>query len=376
MPLTTCRRDRPSVPCAALEGRETVRVVSVVCLACVWLLGVPVTRANNSVVTVKITSTPPLHQIRPDADLAHVTLHVLLHGAPGQRCHMQVKVIAPPRSALLSTDFPMVEGTDLLELASDVQDGTLTFAYLFPIRGTYTFDLALAPVPGGPDFAPTRLRHTVHLHENPAEVRNAWLLILGLFIFGGIAGVVLARSAAAREALLSAPTLVLLMLLALACTPGYAAAQATPGPQGGEGAAAWTLEVRPTPAQAMVGQPVQFTITLHKDGQVLPRPMRVLIDVHHVEENKAVLQATAYAPDGQITPRLQFFDGAPHTVTVTAQPVAGDDLPAVPLQAVVAMDVVAMHPPMAVQIRTLALLLSVLVVGMVVGFFVPIRRKG
>ncbi len=46
-----------------------------------------------------------------------------------------------------------------------------------------------------------------------------------------------------------------------------------------------------------------------------------------------------------------------------------------PLTAVLALDVVAMHPPLAVQIRMMALLLGVLVGGMVVGFFVPRTYK-
>jgi hypothetical protein len=359
---------------SALAGLATGRLVAAICFACLWVFGVSAGLADTSAVAVKITSTPPLPNIRPDADLAHVTLHVWLNGTPLQRGHIQVKVTAPPHPALLSTDFPVVEGTDLLGLASDMWDGIFTFAYLFPIRGTYMFDLAVAPVPGGPDFAPTSLRQTIQLYENAAEVRNAWLLIIGLFVLGGVAGVVFARSAAAREALLSVPTLMLLALLASA--PGSAAAQVAQDSPAGAGAAAWTLEVHPTPAQAMVGQLVQFSITLNKDGKVFAHPTRVLIDVHHVEDDKTVLQATTYAPDGRTAPLLQFFDGAPHTVTVTAQPVEADDTPAVPLQAVVAMDVVAMHPPMAVKIRTLALLLSVLVAGMVGGFFVPCRWKG
>jgi hypothetical protein len=40
------------------------------------------------------------------------------------------------------------------------------------------------------------------------------------------------------------------------------------------------------------------------------------------------------------------------------------------------MDVEGIHPPMAVQARTLALLLGVVVIGMVAGFFLPSRREG
>src|SRR5262245_15073010 len=123
MPLTMCRQDRPHRSLSPLTGRVTVRVVLVLCLACPWLLAVSAGQADTSAVTVTITSTPPLHDVRPDADLAHVTLHVWLNGTPLARGHIQVRVTAPPHPALLSTDFPIVEGTDLLALSSDIQDG-------------------------------------------------------------------------------------------------------------------------------------------------------------------------------------------------------------------------------------------------------------
>lgn len=370
MPLTMCRRGRLRV-----SVREILLLPLAFCLI-TFALPLAIGQADSAAVTVDVVTTPQPHAIRPDIDLVRVTLHVWLHGAPLQRGHLQVKLTAPPRAALLSTDFPMVEGTDLLVLASHVQDGALTFAYLFPIRGTYTFELAITPVPGGPDFAPTSLRRTLQLRENPAEVRNAWLLIVVLFVLGGISGVVFARSAAAREALRASPTLVLLALLACVWAPVSAVAEVPQVHQGSQEDATWTLAVRPTPASATVGQLVQFTVVLSKDGRVFPQPTQVSIEAYHVEDNKMVFQATTYAPDGQTSQHLQFFDGAPHTVMVTARPAAGDHAIVAPLQAVVEMDVRGVHPPTAVKIRTLALLLSVLVVGMVVGFFLPGTGKG
>lgn len=351
------------------------RGVVVVCLAWVGLLGIGTGHCAPSAVTVAMVTTPRPHAIRPDLDLARVTFHVRQHGEPLRRCHLQVKVTAPPRSTLLSTDFPVVEGTDLLVLASDVEDSTLTFSYVFPIRGTYTFDLAVTPVPDGPEFAPTNLQHTLQLHENPTEVRNAWLLTVSLLVLGGIAGVVLARSAAAREELLASPMLLLLGLLALAWFPENTVADVPSEHQEARREAEWTLEARPTPASATVGQLVQFTIVLYKDGKVFPQPTRVSFEAHHVEDKRLVFQATTTAPAGQISQHLQFFDGAPHTVLVTARPAAGDANPATPLQAVLEMEVQGVHPPTRVQLRTLALLLSVLLVGMAVGFFLPGRKK-
>jgi hypothetical protein len=147
-------------------------------------------------------------------------------------------------------------------------------------------------------------------------------------------------------------------------------------PPGTQEAAQWTLEVQPTPTPATVGQLVQFAVALNQDGQVFPHATWVAIEARHVEDDKVVFRTTMSASDGQTSPRLQFFDGAPHTVAVTARPANGDDTTVTPLQTVVALDVVSVHPPVAVKIRTMALLLSVLVVGMVVGFFLPRTGKG
>jgi hypothetical protein len=341
--------------------------MALVCLLGIQLPGRAVGQTNTAAITVDLVSTPP--HLRPDTDLAQVTLHVRRHGQPLQSGQIQVKVTAPPRPALFSTDFPMVEGTDLLWLTSELQDGTFTFAYLFPIRGTYTFALTITPVPGGPDFAPTSRRLTLQLRENPAEVRNAWLLGLILFALGGLAGVVMARSAAAREALWPTPTLVFLLSLTAACVPGYAATR--PESPDVQEAAGWRLEVRPPATHTRVGQLVPFTIVLSKNGQVLPSATRLSLEVRHVEDDKVVFQATTYEPDGESVQRLQFFDGAPHTVTVTAQARDAEGALVTPLPVVVPMQVQGVHPPVAVQIRTLALLLGVLILGMMVGFFVP-----
>jgi len=130
------------------------------------LLGVAIGQGEEAAVTVEIASTPPLEHIRPNTDLARVTLTALLHGKPLGQGHVQVQLTAPPRTQVLATGFPRVEGTPLLALDSEFRDGTFTLQYLFPIRGTYTVDLDLAPVPGGPVFPPTSLRQTIRIDEN------------------------------------------------------------------------------------------------------------------------------------------------------------------------------------------------------------------
>ena len=367
------------------------------CVVCVWLFWGTTGQAEDATATVEIASTPPLERIRPNADLAHVTFTTLLHGKPLSQGHIKLQLTAPPRTQVLSTGFPRVEGTPLLVLDSEFRDGTFTLQYVFPIRGTYTFDLEIAPVPGGPAFQPTSRRQTVHIAENPVVVRNAWLLVVGLFVLGGITGVIFARSAAAREGpdgpaptqsrqrLLSRAIVGPLVLCCGALAPvstvaadvGHTerAAHGVPAHQVMRGDDGWELEIHSDPEPATVGHLVQFAIWLRKDGAVFPGLTEIALTVANQEEAQTVMETHILAPQGHTAQSLQLYDGAPHTLTVTARPVGGEASGAAPLTAVLGLDVVAMHPPLAVQMRMMALLLGVLVGGMVVGFCVPRTYK-
>jgi hypothetical protein len=342
-------------------------------------------QAEDTAVTVAIASVPPLEHIRPNTDLARVTLTALLHGKPLDQGQMHVQLLAPPRTLVLSTGFPRVEGTPLLALDTALNHGSLTLQYLFPIRGTYTFDVEITPVPGGAVFVPTSVRQTIRIYEHPVVLRNAWLLIVGLFLLGGITGVIFARSAAARERLLIGAMIGPLLCLYGALGPlssvsadtGHTekVAEATPAHQVVRGGNGWELAIHASPAPAAVGHLVQCAIWLRQNGEVFPGMMEVWLEVANQEEDHTVLGTHLLAPQGQTAQRVQLYDGAPHTVTITARPVGGEEYMVAPLTAVLSLDVVALHPPVAVQIRMMAILLGVLVVGMVVGFCVPRLSK-
>ncbi|WP_143301557.1 hypothetical protein, partial [Candidatus Entotheonella palauensis] len=296
-------------------------------------------------ITVSISSTPPPQTIRPDADVARVTLAVQRDGQPLSHGRIQVKVTAPPRPSWLSADFPVVEATTLLDLASDLQDGAFSFDYLFPIRGAYTFDVALQPVADSPQFDPVTIQQSWQLHENPAEIRNVWLLVLGLFMLGGVFGLVLARSAQAKSALLMTVMLIStgLVMQAEGDVRGQAGAAKTQQVVRGE--SGWMLQVDSTPAQGTVGEQVRFDIVLTKDGEVFAEATELSLELHHIEDDKSIFKTAILASKGETSQHLQFFDGAPHRVNITARPVAHDQA-AQPLQAVFDMEVNGIQPPL------------------------------
>jgi len=330
-------------------------------------------------VTIEIVSTPSLEHLRPPMDLARVTLVALLHGKPLVQGHMKVRLMAPPRTMVLATDFPRVEDTPLLAFDSDLIGGAVTLQYRFPLRGTYTFDLELISVPGGPEFPPTSLRKTVRISENSVMMRHTWLLI-GLFVLGVITGSLVARFAAVRvkrrgRAIIGSLVLccsVLAPLRMVAAHGGHPEHEAHGAPErqviaGDDG---WELEIHSIPMPVTVGHPLQLALWLRKDAEVFPGMMEVSIVAVNLEEAQTVVETYTLARQGYTSQRLQLYDGVPHTIAVTVRPVGGEAsgwiLPTVGLS----VDVMAGSPPLAVQIRMIAMWLSVLTIGTVVGFFV------
>jgi hypothetical protein len=355
--------------------------VLAVSLVCSWPPWTGTGQAQEAGIQIALTSTPPLEHIRPNTDLAHLTLTAFLHGQPLSQGQMQVQLMAPARTQFVATGFPRVEGTTLLALDTALTDGTWTVQYLFPMRGTYTFDVGITPAPGGPVFQPTRLRQTVHIAEDPAVVRNASMLIGALFLLGGIAGIIFARSAAAREKLWGSASVVLLLGLSGALVPVHGALadsghrgttmEASQGHQVIHGDQGWELEVQASPTPATVGQLVRLAVWLRKEGTMFPGTTDVRLEVVHREEAHTVLGTHMQTPQGHTLQSLQLYDGAPHTINVTVRPVTGEDSDVAPLTATLGLEVVALHPPLAVKIRMMAILLGVFVVGMAGGFFLP-----
>src|SRR4029434_6969288 len=105
--------------------RVGLSLISMVCVVSVWLLWVARGQAEDAAVTVEIARTPSLEHLRPHMDLARVTLIGWLHGKPLSQGHMKVQLTAPPRTTVLATDLPRVEGTPPLAFDSEFIDGGL-----------------------------------------------------------------------------------------------------------------------------------------------------------------------------------------------------------------------------------------------------------
>jgi hypothetical protein len=160
------------------------------------LLLVPTVSKAAEDISVKITASPEISSIGPDVDLAKYTISVLdQSGEPIPYTKMLFTLDAPKKGWFFSTDFPLVEGTRLMESEVVLEDGTYTFDYIAPIRGEYQLNVKVSSTEKTPiAFSPQEKEITFHLNENKNEVVNAIILIAILIGIGIVLGVIFAKS--------------------------------------------------------------------------------------------------------------------------------------------------------------------------------------
>lgn len=179
-------------------NRSVRRLSRAVCLVAL-LCSAPGALFSDSGASIQYELKPAADRIGPDVDVAQLVLRVRTATGDPIPARLQVELDAPPRNMLVSTDFPIVEGTRLMraEAATDAS-GEHALRYLFPIRGEYRLRVVATPL--DPSIAPIRQEFAFSLRENPGEVFNLFLLMGVLFVFGGLAGIVFGRSAVADQA--------------------------------------------------------------------------------------------------------------------------------------------------------------------------------
>jgi hypothetical protein len=347
-----------------------------------WGMSAIAGQVERTGMTVDIVSDPPPEQLVPGVSLGRVTLHVFWREKPLERGHLTVKLLAPQRAEGFLSGLSHSAGGEVLQLASELRHGVFSFQYLFPMSGTYKVELELAPVPGGEGFSPTTLRKDFRVHGRPARGRFHWLMLGALFALGLSAGVVCSRRVKAGGKPSSVAAVVSLLgvchAVALLSTAAVGADHAVNtridfprGPQVIKGGDGWELVVRPTPVQVSVGEPLQLTTLLRKDGQIFPEATEVSLNVYQLADDKPILRAHVMAPNGVSSQRLRLFDSAPHTCTVTARPTGRDLGSAVGLAAVLGIDVTPQSTSAGVDLRLLAIAVGVLGMGLIAGFLLP-----
>lgn len=297
---------------------------------------------------LRFESQPPSEQLRPQGEAATLALTVTASdGRPATEGWIVVRLDAPPPSRIFSTDFPLVEGSRLLEMRLPVTDGKARWRQALPIRGEYR----LAAEFTGATGAKTGKVFSFYVYENDQK----WLVLggfaLGLFITGVIAGRIFS---APRDSERMKPGVWLILLLTC-----WAAT----------GAGAWAQEdyqrkylskIEITPAA--VGRGARIHWWLHPAGIDGKPSAKLTVTITHLEKNKLVFSVESIPVAGEFAMDYHFTDGADHRVMTVAET---DDGKMVRQEQTVS--VTAAAPSLRTKLSPLLLFLAVIAAGLAAG---------
>lgn len=299
-------------------------------------------------------------------------------GRPIPVARVKYTLLSPPVNAFFTSDFPIVEGTTLMEGDAFLADGTLSWEYLTPIRGDYRLVVDATPGFGAAAFAPVHDEIRYHVNEKASNIRNGVLLMVILFGVGFVSGYIIVRPRTIRPAI----ALVVLALVSDSAMPPPASAHgghehhevaAAPAPGGVTKGDSAQLALSFDPPSGTVGKLVTIrAVATDPDSKPLAN-VRFTVRLHHLEDDKDMYTSTFVAPDGTFTWRNQFFDGAEHQIIVTAAPVESGAF--TPVTAAYTMDVEAICPPDNVVARMWTFHMAIVVAGMACGAFATRRSR-
>jgi hypothetical protein len=298
-------------------------------------------------------TSPRLELLRPLDEVA--TLSVLVTAADGKpvnQAWIEVRLEAPKPGRLFSTDFPLVEGSRLIEMRLPLRQGKTEWKYVFPIRGEYRLDLDLVTVDG----KKASKAFPFEIREN----RKKWLLLglftLALFAFGVVAGRLFTSSVPSHARKVAA---CLLLVNGWGMSTQLLAAQ--------EGGKAYfgRLEIEP----ATVGKPSAVRWRLEGDGGARKPTVALTLMITHLEEEKTVFSIERIPVAEEFAMNFHFTDGAAYRVTAIAN-VPGRGVKRTEQN----LSVSGVEPPTGTMIPAILFFLTVIAFGLVAGRWSKTRR--
>jgi hypothetical protein len=304
----------------------------------------------------------------------------------------QLQLLTPGKTPWFTSDFPIVEGTKLLELGAKAPDGKVEFEQVMPIRGSYTLTAQVTPLTSGA-FESFEQSIQLSVPENAAKYRNAAILI-GILILAGVgSGWVIGGDQTVQDGevapqsvrlLLSAATVVaIIVLLFVNVSAELASAHGSGEMHHGSGEAqvavapsvqrSQDLEIRLSgDRQATVGQLANQTIQVVNSKTGSPEA-NVVVNVKSIalEDNKQMFAYQGKTNDqGKLDWHEQFFDGAPHQVVAEVTPSNGTAL-----QVSHEIEVEGIAPPLYIRFISLGYYTGIFVLSLLTGIWLHRRSS-
>ncbi|HEY9860035.1 MAG TPA: hypothetical protein V6D16_11065 [Candidatus Obscuribacterales bacterium] len=383
-----------------------IKLVSL--LSLVGLLGAlgygSVGRSQAVQPSVQLVTEPPISQLLPfEADAEQLQKPVQLRlqaldatGKPLRNVKIQVKLLTPPANPWLPTDFPIVEGTKLLDLAAIATQGQLQFQQMLPIRGEYQLQVEVTPTVANA-FSPFQQTLTLPVAENSIKYRNFAILVVillgvgfgGGWVIGGKQELQPGEIAPQRVRLLLSGTIVVaiaaLLVVNISAELSHSHEHSHEHKHGDEAIAALPsslntqgLEVKLLGHHhATVGEPAELVVQAI-DTKAGKPATDVVFDIKAKSlEAGWVAFAHQATPNnqGEFTWQQQFFDGAPHQVEVEVAPKPNAARQFAPFKVAQEIAVEGIEPPLRSRLLGLGYFVSILLVGLGLGLWVQQRRQ-
>ncbi|AFZ19539.1 hypothetical protein [Allocoleopsis franciscana] len=373
-------------------------LISLVCLMGVVFYSV-VVFSQAPQPSVRLLTEPPISQILPFDGEASVTpspvkLTLQVVDAAGQsleNAKIRLQILTPPKSPWFPTDFPIVEGTQLLNIEAVAPKGELQIQQILPIRGQYQLLVEVIPMVEK-TFSPFQQTLTLSVPENWIKYRNLGILVLVLLTVGVGGGLVLGGRQEIQEGeiapqrvrfLLSGAVIVaIISLLFINITAELAESHTDhhkdhypkleePAILQSQGIEARILG----DIEATVGQLANLAVQV-RDTQTGQPVTDANLNIKATSiEGEWVAFAYQGVTDtkGQLKWEQQFFDGAPHKVTVEVSPQPQAQQQFSPLKVVKQISVEGVAPPLQSRLIVLSYFTSFIVLGLGIG--IQLRRR-
>ena len=358
--------------------------------------------SQSSQPSVQLVTAPPIAQVTPlEAEATKylgsgqydspVQLKLQARDAAGkslQNAQFHLQILTPAPTPWFTTDFPIVEGTKLLDIVGDAPTGEFLVQQVFPIRGEYQLKINVNPTVADA-FTPIEQTLNLTVPENPLKFRYFPVLIAVLLAigFGGgwiIGGGQMTKIQAGEIApqpvrlLLSGVTVLAIAALLffnisaelVKAQSGMESETSTANNSGLIESQGLRLELTGDKSTT-VGQMAAFQakITDSKTNQPVSDVI-VAIKSTQLENNWVAFGYQGVADSkGLLTWQEQFFDGAPHKVEVKVSPSPTSNRQFQSFQVIQEIDVEGIAPPMLVRFIGLFYFTAILALGLIGGLW-------
>jgi hypothetical protein len=393
-------------------------LISSSCLMSLIAVGCFNAPAKSAPATVKLTTEPSLDRVVPyeaEAEAAQQPVKLTLQaidstGKPLANVRMKVKLMAPDPTPWFTTDFPIVEGTKLLDLQADAPTGQIQLQQMLPIRGNYQLQVTATPlgVAGGEAIQQTL---TLSVPENSLKYQNSAVVVLLLAAIGLGGGWVIGAKRVTKAGeiapqpvrlLLSGATLAAIVALLYVnvsselSQSGISQPMSHPVGTGHEHGGSTEHDRNSIPASTITSQGIKLAITGDDSTTVgktanfqvkavdpkTDRPVAGTVNIQTINTEKtdkwtafgyqgAISQGEGFANDanGQLAWQSGLFDGSKHQVNVEFTPAAVAGQQGKPIKVAQVVEVEGVAPPLYIRLISLGYMTGIVASAFLVAFW-------